>query len=165
MTKPYTGRRAARVLIIQGLYAWMVSGVQMSEMERGLVSGEYAAMYCEFEDTESVPLERVDERYFGQTLHVIIENKDKIDALLIPKLDRPIDQLGPIEHAILLLGLYELKFRKDIPYRVAINEAIDLAKDFGAQESHKFINGVLDKLARDINYQAEKEAKQALQEA
>lgn len=155
MTKPYTGRRAARVLIIQGLYAWMVSGVQQCEIEGGLLSGEYAAMYSEFEDAESVPLQRVDGKYFGETMHVIIENKSKIDALLIPKLDRPIDQLGPVEHAILLLGLYELKYRKDIPYRVAINEAIDLAKDFGAQESHKFINGVLDKLARELNQQKE----------
>lgn len=151
MTKPYSGRRAARVLIIQGLYAWMVSGVMQSEMERELLSGEYAQMYDEFEDAESVPITKVDERYFGQGLHVIIENKSKLDDILAPKLDRSIDQLGPIEHAILLLGLYELKYRKDIPFRVVINEAVDLAKDFGAQESHKYMNGVLDRLAREFN--------------
>lgn len=69
-----------------------------------------------------------------------------MDELIIPHLERPIDEVSPVEKAIVRLATYELTFRKDVPYKVAINEAIELAKAFGADESHKFVNGLLDKL-------------------
>ncbi len=149
MTKAYTGRRAARVLTIQGLYAWLVSDEHQLSIESDLVAGDYHHMLTSFDaDHKSLPCKKVDEYYFEQCLSNCKKYKRQLDDFIAPLLDRDLDQLSPVEHALLLLGTYELKYRKDVPYKVVINEAIDLAKDFGAQESHKYINGVLDKIAQ-----------------
>lgn len=149
MVKAYTGRRAARVLAVQALYAWLLSGVKQSDIEAELLDGTYHQILTNFDpDHHSLPCKKVDERYFKEIVSACITHCDRLNEIIQPYLDRDISQLGPVEHALLLLGTYELSYRRDVPYKVVINEAIDLAKDFGAQESHKYINGVLDKIPR-----------------
>jgi len=89
-----------------------------------------------------------DAAYVRELIHEIAARKSTLDDLMGPHLDRPLDELSTIEYAILLIALYELSERPEIPYKVVINEAILLAKQFGAQDSHKFVNGVLDKAAK-----------------
>ena len=93
-------------------------------------------------------MDNVDIEYFQLLIGTIPEQADQLDALLTPNLDRPLQQLDPVEHAILRIGAFELSQCKEVPMRVAINEAIELAKTFGAEQSHKFINGILDRVAR-----------------
>ena len=90
---------------------------------------------------------KVDEGYFHTLLHGIPREMSTLDDTMNPLLDRPISQLDPVEIAALRIGCYELMNRADVPYRVVINEAIELVKRFGAQDSHRYINGILDKLA------------------
>jgi N utilization substance protein B len=90
----------------------------------------------------------VDLEYFQATLRGVVNTYGVLDAFLEPLLDRKLDDLDPVELAILRLGLYELKERIDVPFKVVINEAVSLAKKFGATDSHKYVNGVLDKAAR-----------------
>ena len=85
--------------------------------------------------------------YFRKIFRQTVENTEIIDGTMAPYLDRTVGELDPIEKAILRLAVYELKFATDVPYKVVINEAIEVAKTFGAEESHKYINGVLDKIA------------------
>lgn len=156
MAKAYTGRRAARVLIIQGLYAHLLSGLSQMHLEDELLAGTYHQILREFEDLKgSLPCKKVDEPYFRDCFEGCKRRRGELEKLITPLLDRPIHQLGPVEHAILLLGTYELTCRQDVPYKVVINEAIDLGKDFGAQESHKYINGVLDKISQQKARMAE----------
>jgi len=90
----------------------------------------------------------VDLEYFQATLRGVVNTYGVLDAYLEPLLDRKLDDLDPVELAVLRLGLYELKERIDVPFKVVINEAVSLAKKFGATDSHKYVNGVLDKAAR-----------------
>ncbi|BBL75480.1 transcription antitermination factor NusB [Methylomagnum ishizawai] len=90
----------------------------------------------------------IHEGYFKELLHEVPARIDVIDAAIGEFSDRPVHELGPVERAILRLGAYELMFKPELPYRVAVNEGINLAKQFGASQSHKFVNGLMDKLAR-----------------
>ncbi len=126
-------RKKARTLLVQALYQWQISGYPINAIE-----AQYRA------DN----IGKVDWDYFHTVFTTIAESADALDALFESFLDRELKQLNPIELAILRLGAYELTQRIDIPYRVVINEAIELAKQFGAAESHKYVNGVLDKLAK-----------------
>ncbi|AML59794.1 Transcription termination protein NusB [Serratia rubidaea] len=92
----------------------------------------------------------VDVAYFRELLSGVAMNAGTLDALMTPYLSRQLEDLGQVEKAILRVALFELKMREDVPYKVAINEAIELAKVFGAEDSHKFVNGVLDKAAPHI---------------
>ncbi|MBB3104180.1 transcription antitermination factor NusB [Azomonas macrocytogenes] len=126
-------RRAARSLAMQALYQWHMAGQSLSEIE------------AQFRvDNDFMP---VDGAYFHELLHGVARQKSEIDQAIEPLLDRPLTELDPVELAILRLSTYELMQRLDVPYRVVINEGIELAKTFGATEGHKFVNGVLDKLA------------------
>jgi N utilization substance protein B len=87
---------------------------------------------------------------FDALLQGCIEQAPALDSLLTPHLDRPIAELSPVEHGVLMIGLYELQHCVDVPYRVAINEAVELAKSFGGTDGHKYVNGVLDKAAVDL---------------
>lgn len=129
-------RRKARRFALQGLYEWSLSGNVLNEIE---------TRYKVENDMHKVDLD-----YFHELLHEIPACTDELDAKLAPCLDRAPEELTPVEHAILRIGAYELIRRVDVPYRVAINEAIELSKLFGANDAHKFINGVLDKLAKDV---------------
>ena len=125
-------RRKARRLAVQAIYSWQLSGNNIADVEH------------EFLTEQS--LDGVDVAYFRELFSGVATKKTQLDELIIPHLERPIDEVSPVEKAIVRLATYELTFRKDVPYKVAINEAIELAKAFGADESHKFVNGLLYKL-------------------
>lgn len=131
-----SARRKARRFALQGLYEWQLSGNPSHEIE---------ARYR----VENA-MHKVDLDYFHELLHKIPTVVAELDALFTPHLDRAFEALDPVELATLRIGTYELKHRLDVPYRVVINEGIELAKTFGASESHKYINGVLDRLAADL---------------
>ena len=127
-------RRRARELAMQGVYQWLLSGNSMSTVQRHL-------------EAESASLDKTDRELFVSLLHGAISSADELRDCFEPLLSRPVAELSPVEHAILLLGTHELRHNIDTPYRVVINEAIELAKGYGGTDGHKFINGVLDKLA------------------
>lgn len=139
---PLAQRRRARRLIVQALYQWLLTGDEPHK-----ISEQFK------EETEG----RVDWEYFDAVFVSIPKQASNLDACLQPVLDREISALDPVEKALLYLGCFELSQRIDIPYRVVINECVELAKAFGASESHKYINGVLDKLVpglRAVEYSA-----------
>lgn len=128
-------RHRARECALQALYSWQISQNSPEDIE------------LEF-FTDEERLKSANKPYFRQLFRQTIENLAVIDQIIIPYLDkRDFNELDPIEKAILRLAVYELKYALDVPYKVVINEAIELAKSFGAEDSHKYINGVLDKIA------------------
>lgn len=131
--KKVSPRRRARECAIQALYSWYVSQNDAAEVELSFVTEQ--------------DLKGVDVPYFRKLFRGVVANLDSVDATMAEFLDRASEELTPIEKAILRLAVYELKFELDVPYKVVINEAIELAKTFGAEDSHKYINGVLDKVA------------------
>ncbi len=146
MTKVISGRRAARICVAQAVYSFLISEQNPLDFERSLLAQEYSRMYEEFEQASALKLAQIDEKYYRTCIHGILVNQGELNEALSPHLDRQIGELGVTEHALLLLGAYELLHQQDVPYKVVINEAIELAKYFGAQESYKYVNGVLDKL-------------------
>jgi len=129
-------RSRARHLAVQALYQW-----QMTGQDVGDVVGQFLAS----QDGTKFEVD-----YFRDLLRGIAINLNALDAWLQPHVDRPIAQIDPVERAILRLGAYELAHHPEVPYRVVINEAVELAKVFGAEEGHKYVNGVLDKVAREL---------------
>ena len=129
-------RRKARHYGMQALYQWLMADAQLNVIE-----AEFRADY----DFSHVDLE-----YFQALLHGVPASLDELEASFEPLLDRKLDELDPIERTLLRMGTYELIERIDVPYKVVINEAVALAKKFGATDSHKYINGVLDKAARQL---------------
>ena len=128
-------RRKAREFAIQALYQW-----QLTERP----ATEVLLQFMVFDETQ-----RADQTYFKKLFVGITENSLELDNLLIPFLDRPLKDVSPIELAIVRLGAFELLYCPELPYRVALNEAIELSKIYGGTDSHKFTNGVLDKLAQE----------------
>ncbi|MEL7448786.1 MAG: transcription antitermination factor NusB [Pseudomonadota bacterium] len=126
-------RGRARQRIVQALYQWQIAGQSASEIT------------AQFRD--SPEHEGADDEYFGTILAEVLRAHEELDEELATYLDRPADQLDPVERAVLLMGLCELKTRIDIPYRVVLNEGVTLARRFGAQDGQKFVNAVLDKAA------------------
>ncbi|MFT4769109.1 MAG: N utilization substance protein B [Glaciecola sp.] len=129
-------RRKARHYALQALYQWHMAGASASDIE-----AEFRTDY----DFDVVDLE-----YFQSLIHGVPPLAEELDSLLEPLLDRELRELDPIERSLLRMGGFELRDRIDVPYRVVINESVALAKKFGAAESYKYINGVLDKLARQL---------------
>lgn len=128
-------RRKARSLALQALYSWQMAGQALSDIEAQLRSdAEY--------DFDSA-----DGAYFRELLLGVPQNLHEIDGHLAQVLDRAVDEVDPIELAILRIGVFEMTHRVDVPYKVVINEGIEMAKVFGATDGHKYINGILDKLA------------------
>jgi N utilization substance protein B len=121
---------------MQALYQWQISHNALQQIEMQF-RNEY--------DFSQVDLE-----FFQELLHQIPAQLKDLDALIEPHLDRPLKDITPIELALLRMGAFELSQRIDVPYKVAINEGVSLAKKFGAAESHKYINGILDKLAKQL---------------
>ncbi|KAF7600796.1 MAG: N utilization substance protein B [Candidatus Dactylopiibacterium carminicum] len=132
-----SARRLAREVALQGLYEWRMSGNSLPMIE------DHLAQECEAWGRADRPLALV-------LLRGASGNADTLEAALSGCLDRPAEELSPVERAILLLGAYELTHRIETPYRVVINEAIELAKDFGGTDGHRYINGVLDKFAPQV---------------
>jgi transcription antitermination protein NusB len=129
-------RSRARRRALQALYAWQLSGSHMN------------AVIEQFRHEQDMEVADLD--YFEDLLHGVEKHVDELDAVLRPYLDREMGEVDPIERAALRLAAYELKHRPDVPYRVVINEAIEVTKRFGADHGHSYVNGVLDKLAGEL---------------
>ncbi|CFQ31872.1 MULTISPECIES: transcription antitermination factor NusB [Yersinia] len=129
-------RRRARECAVQALYSWQLSKNDIADVELQFLSEQ--------------DVKDVDIAYFRELLSGVAVNAASLDALMAPVLSRQLEELGQVERAVLRIALFELSKREDVPYKVAINEAIELAKTFGAEDSHKFVNGVLDKLAPTV---------------
>jgi N utilization substance protein B len=129
-------RTLARQRVLQALYQWQMTGQPTTMIEAQFLSEQ--------------DMSKADVPYFQRLLQGIAQQVEQLDVAIAPPLDRRIEQLDPVELAILRLGCYELLYCPDIPFRVVINEAVELAKKFGANKSHKYINGILDKLAHQL---------------
>ena len=134
--KPKSARRRAREAALQGLYEWLISGAEASVVDAHM--------------REQDGFDKCDTAHFDALLHGCIAQAVDIDAVLTRHVDRKTTQLSPVEHGVLMIGVYELKHCIEIPYKVAINEAVELAKSFGGTDGHKYVNGVLDKAAADL---------------
>ena len=133
---PKSARRRSREIALQGLYEWLISGAEAAVVDAHV--------------REQDGFDKSDVAHFEALLHGCINEASDIDAVLTRHVDRKTSLLSPIEHAVLMIGIYELKHCIDIPYKVAINEAVELAKSFGGTDGHKYVNGVLDKAAIDL---------------
>jgi transcription antitermination protein NusB len=133
---PRSARRRARELAVQGLYEWLLGGGGAAEIESHLEEMDGFA--------------KADRGHFNALLRGTIAQAAALDAVLARHVDRKTTLLSPVEHAVLMIGAYELLNCAEIPYRVAINEAVELAKTFGGTDGHKYVNGVLDKCAADL---------------
>jgi N utilization substance protein B len=129
-------RSVARKLALQALYRW-----QLNE-------GPWQDLVQEFGEAEDMP--KADREYFRELVEGVWGAREALDTRLAEMMDRPPGQLDPVEHAALLIGLYELTSRPEVPYRVSINEAVGLTKRFGGTDGHKFVNAVLDRAARAL---------------
>ena len=129
-------RRRSRELALQGLYEWLLSGAEAATVDTHM--------------REHEGFEKCDSAHFDALLHGCVAEAADLDAVLARHVDRKTTELSPVEHGVLLIGVYELKHCIDIPYKVAINEAVELAKSFGGTDGHKYVNGVLDKSAADL---------------
>ena len=129
-------RSRARRLAMQGLYQWQISGHDVNDLLA--------------QQRDSDEFRTVDPEYYERLLTTAISKAEHFDALLAPVLDRPADQLDPIERAELFCALVEFEDCLEVPFRVVINEAVDITKRFGGTDGHRFVNGVLDKLAPSL---------------
>jgi N utilization substance protein B len=132
----FKGREKARRYAMQALYGWHIANGSLKDIET-------------FYLTDRNP-KNFDTEYFGRLLHGIPQNLGAVDNLITPFLDRPFNKLDPIELTILRIAAYEFKYSIDVPFRVVIHEAVELAKVFGAEDSHKFTNSVIDKMAKEL---------------
>jgi len=137
---PRSARRRAREFALQGVYAWLLRG------DEGVQ--EAGAIDAHLRDDEEFP--EADANWFKTLLHGVLREAPDLRERFAPYLDRPLEELSPIEHGILLIGSYELIHHVEVPYKVAINEAVELAKSFGGTDGFKFVNGVLDRMAADV---------------
>ncbi|KTD35718.1 N utilization substance protein B [Legionella nautarum] len=128
------GKRRARKLALQALYQWLMSGHELYEIE------------TQFRVAND--MSKVDSEYFCRLLHGVPERVNSLEESLIPFLDRPIQSLNPIELTVLRLSAFELCYCPEIPYRVVLDEAVSLTKEFGSQDGHRYVNGVLNNLAK-----------------
>ena len=133
------GRIKARRNTVQALYQWFITNKSADEV------------IYEFEHDE-YKLAKTDVDYFKLLLRGTITHHMELDSRIADLLDRPVDELDTIERAILHIGCYELEHHSDIPWNSVVNESVELAKMFGAEDSYKYINGVLDKVAKDLRY-------------
>ncbi|BBP45704.1 N utilization substance protein B [Thiosulfatimonas sediminis] len=133
---PLSPRSQARRAAMQALYQWQMTNTEVLKIMQQFSEDGY--------------LEKVDFDFFKDLLYSITGDAEELDALFAEFIDRDLKRLDPVERAILRIGVYELRSKIEIPYRVVINEAVELAKRFGADEGHKFVNGVLDKVAKQL---------------
>jgi N utilization substance protein B len=135
-SKNRTPRHRAREFALQGLYQWLLNNEDATTVVNNIRAAH--------------GFEKADGDHFAALLYGAIKDSVSLRDTIAPVIDRRVDELSPIEHAILLIGAYELKNNLDIPYRVVINEAVELTKSFGGIDGHKYVNGVLDKLAPQL---------------
>ena len=129
-------RSQSRRHALQALYQWQMAGQELADIDN---------QFLEEQDINNFEVP-----YFQDLLHGVPTHLSELDALLKPALDRAIESVDPVERAVLRLGAYELSYHLEVPYRVVINEAVELAKIFGAEQGHKFVNGVLDQVAKQV---------------
>lgn len=133
---PQHAKRRARRSAMQALYQWQISKNNLNDIED------------QFRDDQD--MSKVDLDYFHHLLHQVPGKTDELDKILMEFIDRPADEVDPIERSILWIGVFELQHQPEIPYKVVLNEAVNLAKQFGAEDGHKYVNGILDKVAKDL---------------
>ena len=133
---PKPARRKSREFALQGLYEWLLGGA-----DAGVVDAHVR---------EQDGFDKCDLAYFDLLLHGVIREAAAIDARIAAHIDRKAELLSPVEHAALMIGTFELMRSIEVPYKVAINEAVELAKSFGGTDGHKYVNGVLDKAAAEL---------------
>ncbi len=131
-----SARRESRILAMQALYEWLVSGNQAPIIEKHFL--------------ENLDSKKVDVEYFSELLHGTTTHVAEIDQLMTPYLNRAISAISDVEVSVLRLAIYELVYRPDVPYRVVINEALELTKIFGAVEGFKFVNSILDQVSKKV---------------
>lgn len=129
-------RHRARELALQGIYQWRVTAGDDEQIEKQIQAEKNLGRY--------------DKGLFSKLLRGVLSQHADLEVLLAPHLDRPLIELSPVEFAVLLLGAFELSQNIEVPYKVVINEAVELAKTFGGTDGHKYVNGVLDKLAPQL---------------
>ena len=130
-------RHKARHFALQAIYQW-----QMNKMPAHVLEQQFL---------EDQPVQNTDLEYMHDLIQGVIANCDYLDSIFEPFLSRPLDDLDQVDKAILRLGTFELKYRQEVPFKVVLNEAILLAKSFAEQDSHKFVNGVLDKVVKSMH--------------
>ena len=130
-----TPKQRSRARVVQALYQWLVSGEDIKKIEQQFLNQKEG---------------KISKAFFSNLLLNIPKNISSIEKIILPTLERDISELGPTEKAILYLGTYELKFQPEVPYRVVINEAVELAKLYGAEGSYKPVNSSLDKIAPEL---------------
>ncbi|WP_411268745.1 transcription antitermination factor NusB [Pseudohongiella sp. SYSU M77423] len=133
--KKLTDRQKARRMLLQALYQWQIARAPVNE-----IVAEFLVYYQG----------KIDREFFKEVFPAVIAHVDELDAMMQPLLDRELKSLDPVEISLLRLGLYELAHRIDVPYKVVINESVELAKVFGATDGHKYINGVLDRASKEL---------------
>lgn len=134
-----SSRHRSREFVLQGLYQWQLAGTDVATIEQQLSAAK--------------GFDKTDRGYFSALLAGTIREAQRLEQSLQPYLDRKCAQLSPVERAILMMAAYELEHHLDVPYRVVINEAVELAKSFGGTDGFKYVNGVLDKLAEKVRPQ------------
>lgn len=132
-------RKKARQLLMQALYQWQMTGMDL-----------YSIQMQFHQMNEMTNPAKCDTEYFDTLFYKITKNLTETDAAFEPYLDRKLNDLNPIELSIIRLGTYELLHCPEIPYRVVLNEAISLAKNYGSEDGHKYVNGILNKVAREV---------------
>lgn len=130
-----TPKQRSRERVVQALYQWRVSEGDLLNIEHQFLTQKEG---------------KISKAFFSNLFREIPKNITLLDELIAPCIDRDLEELGPVEHAILYLGAYELKFSIEVPYKVVINESVEVAKLFGAEGSFKLINTALDRLAQDL---------------
>ena len=133
-----SARRRARELVLQGLYGWFITpeGAEIGVLEANL--------------RELEGYDKADQKLLEKILHGVIRERTALQTVIEPYLDRPVNELSPVEYSVLMIAAFELQNSIDVPYRVVINEAVEMTKEFGGTDGFKFVNGVLDKLAAEL---------------
>jgi len=131
-----SSRRRSREFALQGLYQWLVSGSDAGVIEAHM--------------RELDGFKQADAAHFDALLHGCVAEAAELDALIVPLLDRKLEEISPIEHAVMWIGAYEFRHCLDVPWRVVLNECIELAKEFGGTDGHKYVNAVLNGLAPSL---------------
>jgi len=133
---PKSSRRRSRELALQGIYQWRLTSDDQEQIEKQIRAEKGMGRY--------------DAEFFSKLLLGVLTQHAELETVVAMHLDRTLDELSPVEFSVLLIGAYELIHHPEIPYRVVINEAVELAKTFGGTDGHKFVNGVLDKVAAQV---------------
>lgn len=144
-----SARRRSREIALQALYAWKLAG-----------AADAHAAIAQARTLEG--WDRCDQPFAEQLVAEVIARNESLEATIAPHLNRSLASLSPVEHVILLIGVYELSERLETPFRVVLNEAIDLGKSFGGTDGHKFVNGVLEKLAHELRAEEIAQVRQAV---